>query len=197
MAIDWNKEIKIGGSGELVLPTKTTMNLLPQQSSTSNIGKIILWVILGVLLAALVGKFGIYDLFVAADNKEAELQTAQQNFESLAAQLSDYDEVQAEYRSYVGIESGDEESIDALRAMELVASAIEPSATVTAAGASGTTLTVTIKDIPLDSVGRLADTLRAQPLVSDVAVSTANSSDEANVTAMLQITLTSEAEKGK
>ena len=196
MAIDWNKEITLGGSGQMVLPTKTTMNLLPQQTSSVNVGKIVLWVVLGLLLAALVGKFGIADRLAAVGDTQAKVDSAQHELDDKLAKLADFEDVQAEYRSYTG--NGSEDSgIDALRAMELVATAIEPSATVTAAGSSGNMLTVGVKDISLDAVGRLADTLRAQPIVENVVVIKADSSDESNVTAMLQITLDPTAEEGR
>ena len=196
MAIDWNKEITLGGSGQMVLPTKTTMNLLPQQTSSVNVGKIVLWVVLGLLLAALVGKFGIADRLAAVGDTQAKVDSAQHELDDKLAKLADFEDVQAEYRSYTG--NGSEDSgIDALRAMELVATAIEPSATVTAAGSSGNMLTVGVKDISLDAVGRLADTLRAQPIVENVVVIKADSSDETNVTAMLQITLDPTAEEGR
>ena len=198
MAIDWNKEIKIGGDSSVVLPTKTTMNLLPQQSSSVNVGKIVLLALLALVLLALIGKFGIADRYAAVSARQSELATAQTTYDAVKGKLADYDEVQAEYRSFVG-NASDDETLDALPAMQLVASAVEPSATVTAVGVRDTLVTVNVKDISLDNLGRLADTIKAQPMVSDVAVTKAANSDESNVTAMLQITLEggSTSKKGK
>ncbi len=198
MAIDWNKEIKIGGDASAVPPTKTTMNLLPQQGESVNVGRIVLLGLLALALLAVVGKFGIVDRFAAVSARQGDLATAQAAYDEVKGKLVDYDEVQAEYRSFVG-NASDDETIDALLAMELVAQAVEPSATVTAVGARDTLVTVNVKDISLDNLGRLADTIKAQPMVSDVAVTKAANSDEANVTAMLQITLNggSDSKKGK
>ena len=171
MAIDLNKPIGAAPAASMALPSKTGMNLLVRESKTRGAWK---YVLAGLILAALVGlfaKFAVFDVLAQVDLKNAELHAVQQELSAVEMQLANYDEVLDEYRSYTGI--ANDGALDALAVMDMVGSVIQPSATVTAASTSEGMLVVNVKDISLDDLGKLADTLRSQSMIENVVVTTA------------------------
>ncbi len=208
MALDLNKPIGAAPAASMALPTKKTMNLLVHESKTRGAWKYVLAVAALVLLVALFAKFAVFDVFEQVNLKQVELNGVQQELAGVEKQLDNYDAVLEEYRSYTGITS--EGAIDALAVMDMVGRVVQPKATVTAASTSNGTLVVNVKGITLDALGKLADTLRAEPMVESVAVTTATeaaSSDKTGeeaeseadktVAASLQITLVNAEEGGQ
>ena len=172
MALDLNKPIGAAPAASTALPTKRGMNLLVRESKTRGVWKYLLALAVVALLGAAFAKFAIFDVFEQVNHKNAELAAAQQELEAVQKQLENYDSVLEEYRSYTGIST--EGAIDALSVMDMVGTVVQPRATVTAASTSDGTLVVNVKGITLDELGKLADTLRAQPMVESVAVTMAN-----------------------
>ena len=208
MAFDLSKPIGAAPAASMTLPTKKTMNLLVRESKTRGAWKYALAAAVLALLVALFAKFAVFDVFEQVNLKNAELYGAQQELAGVEKQLSNYDAVLEEYRSYTGIASDD--AIDALAVMDMVARVVQPKATVTAASTSNGILVVNVKGITLDELGKLSDTLRGEPMVEAVAVTTATEANSSNktdegaeseadktVAASLQITLASVKEVGQ
>ena len=191
MAIDWNREITLGGSGQSkgAIPTKTTMNLAPRDTLKFDIRKVVLAALALALAIGLFTKFAVIDVYSQVQSRQTELDQQQQILNGMQSRINDYDAVLDEYRSYAASSLGGMEGHDALEVMGLVSRIIEPAAAVTAASTNGKALTVNVKDIPLDRLGQLSDELKADPLVSDVSVSTANTTSDGNVTASIVVTL--------
>ncbi|MBQ9021418.1 MAG: hypothetical protein IJ113_05340 [Eggerthellaceae bacterium] len=204
MALDLNKPIGVSASSaSMALPTKKTMNLLVRERKTRGAWKYVLAALGLALLVGLFAKFAVFDVLAQVDLKRSELYAAQQELSAVQSQLENYDAILEEYRSYTGIAS--DGSTDALVVMNMVATLVQPRATVTAASTSDGSLLVNVKDITLDDLGKLADALRNDAMVADVAVTTASDisskseegSESTNkVSATLQITLSSGAEEG-
>ena len=203
MAIDLNKPIGApSGASTSSLPSKTYINLLVHEKKASGLWKYLLAALLLALLVGLFAKFAVFDVFAQVGLKQTELHAAQMELEAAQQQLGDYEATLEEYRSYTGITQGD--VIDALDVFDMVAASIQPKATVTAASTSGGALVVNVKDISLDDLGKLADALRAEPLVESVVVDSASDStagaeeqENTNVSATLRMTLVSAGGEGE
>ena len=193
--IDFSKPITLGASG--AAPTKTSMNLLPPDTTKVNMGRFILWALIIIALVALFAKFFVLDRYALIATKQSELATQQATLTAVQAQLANYGEIQTAYRSYGGNIDKGKVVVDAREAADLVAKIVEPRATVTGFGTDGERLTINVKDVTLDTVGAIANSLKAQPLVADAqAVTAANTSDaDRNVTAMIEVTLQIESEE--
>ena len=207
MAIDLNRPIGQSKGPAAALPSKKSINLLVRESKSHNAWKYALVAFVLAALVALFAKFAVFDVYKQLDLKRAELHAAKQELAAVEKQAEGYDAVLEEYRSFVG--TGQDSFVDALEVMDLVASVVEPNATVSAVSASGGMVQVNVKDIALGSLGQLADDLREDPLVEEVSVSAANeeaaggegveadgeSAREKSVSATLQITLVAPVEE--
>lgn len=209
MALDWNKEIslstildlarpKSGGSkGSSAYPTKTTMNLYQGDSSTTDIRKVVL---VGVLLAAgiaLFVKFGVLDQLALLSQKEGELAQQQALVAAAMSNTQDYDELKEVYEAYLAQYGAG--SVDATSVLDLVETHVKGSAAVSNIVLADGVLTLTLNDVSLETVGKLANDLRKQPMVSAVNVSTATmqESEGQKTVATLVITLlTTSSEEG-
>lgn len=202
MALNWNQEITLSsiknlfkggkkGSAQVTTdyPTKTTMNLYQVDPKSTNLRTLVLAGILGLLCLVAFVKFGILDQFARVSQKEAELATQQQMVMSMMGSMEGYDAVKEEYDGFVA-RYGDA-PVDAIAVLDMVEQRVKPHATVTAIVLSDTTLTLTLRDVPLNTVGDLAKDLEGQPLVDKVNVQTASTQhDEGqNTVATLVVTL--------
>lgn len=201
MALDWKKEVSLsslkglfGGKkgaskGSTAYPTKVTMNLYQGDTKTTSLLNV---VIVGVILAvaiALFVKFGVIDQLALVSQKQGELAEQQSTLMSFRGSVEDYDEIKELYDSYM-VRYG-EGSSDAISVLDLVEQHVKNVAQVTSIVLSEDTLTLTLYDVPLDSVGNLAKDLEGQDLVSSVHVSTATTADSEgqNTVSTLVVTL--------
>lgn len=195
MALDWNKEITIGGPSKKAsseYPSKTTMNLAATEGRTVNLRNTILVGILLLVLVVLFAKFAVADFYGQVSQKQAELSTQKAQLAQVESKLANYDSVKAEYESYGTYVTGSSAAqVDALTVLNLVDQQIMPSARVTAINLKDNSLSLSLTNVSLDTIGNLVKTLNAQSIVSNVSVSTAANSATAasDVTATMVITL--------
>lgn len=211
MALDWNKEVSFssivnlvtrGKKGEAATttdyPTKTWMNLYQVESKKTNVRTIVLASVLALLCIVAVVKFGVIDQFAVVHVKEAELERQQQALLEVSSQGAEYTEVRELYEGYqLRYGSGD---IDVIDVLDLIERQVKPAAKVSAITFSDTTLTLTLRDVTLDTVGILSQQLRDQDIVESVYVSTAQAEGRATgsaekTSATLVITLVSNDEE--
>lgn len=180
MALDWGKEITFSGlrkgakKGKAEYPSKKYMNLLVKDQKTIELRRAVPFALLLIVLVAAFVKFGVYDFYDRVNQKQAQFNQQQQTLTLLEAQLSDYDEVLAEYEAYESshLSTGDD-VVSVVDALALVDKYIAPAATVASIDVQGNTMSLTLTNITLDGVGALVSVLDAQPIVADVSVSTA------------------------
>ncbi|MFZ2755322.1 MAG: hypothetical protein WAY93_00500 [Atopobiaceae bacterium] len=197
MALDWNKPIHLsdvtrktsGGSG---YPSKTTMNLAETVTTNeTDLRKVIPLAAVLLVAVLLFVKFGVVDMFGQVTERQAALATEQGRVSAIESKLTDYDSVKAEYQGYSSSSSKGE--ADAVSVLDMVEQQVMPSASVTGITLKDNVLTLTIQNVTLDTVGKLADVLRGQSLVSNVSVATAktSASSGSNVIATVTVTLVS------
>ena len=197
MAIDWNKEITFAGLGKkrhaakAVYPEKTYMNLVVRDKVSLDVRRVVLLAAFLVVFVALFAKFGVWDFFDRVNQGRAQLAQEEVALSQLEDDLQNYGAVQEEYESFDSNAVGDGDTVGALDALALVEGSIRSSATIVEATYESNTLSLDLTDITLDSVGELAGALKAQPIVSDVLVSTATNQGKSTtgVTATMVITL--------
>ena len=194
MALDWGKEITISGlkkgssKGKAVYPSKTYMNLLVKDERVIELRRAVPLALLLIVLVAAFVKFGVYDFYDRVNQKGAELAKQEQTLAMLETQLSDYNEVLAEYEAYESAHmSADAETVSVVEALGIVDQFIAPYASVASVDVQGNTMSLTLANITLDGVGELVSTLDAQPNVASVSVS--NAATERNETSDVLVSM--------
>lgn len=202
MALDWNKEIDFsalrrGGSSDSDYPSKTAMNLYQREGVTLSRGQALRYGILLVAFIALFTYFAVYTPLNAVSQKQAELSRAQAALAPISQQVSNYDAVQQEYNSYA--RATNSSGIDAAGVLNMIETQVKPKCTVGQITLKDTTLTLTLSDVSLDTVGSIVQDLGTQSGVSNVSVATAKTNqqdDSSGVVATLSITLSPAVQSG-
>ena len=197
MALDWSKEISFSGlkkgAGRRndAMPSKTGINLVASEKSSSFSGRNVVIAVVLVAAVALFLKFGVFDLYGQVDAKRAELNAQQQQLASIRNQLAGYDDLLAEYESYgAGKVAEGVKSVDVTVAFRLVDECVAPYASVSSLGLVEDELMLQVADTTLDRVGAITSALEQQPEVSEVSVSNATtkqSSGGAAATVMVKL----------
>ena len=209
MALNWNQEVSFASIKNLLTrkkgedapvtgyPTKTTMNLYQQDETKVRLSTIVLAGVLGLVVIVAIAKFGIIDPLSVVGAKEAELAHQQQLLAEASEGGAEYDEIAELYEGYQAVFSSS--GIDAIAVLDMVEKVVKPKAQVSQITFSDYMLTLTLNDVPLDTVGNLAKEIEKQDMVASVNVSTATASkgeSKKNV-ATLVITLVHEEEEAK
>lgn len=203
MALDWNKEISLstilglfnGNKGPKVgssaYPTKVTMNLYQGDAQTTDIRKLVATGVALTIAIVLFVKFGVLDQLALLSQKQGELAQQQSIAASLESGAADYDTVKEMYDSYMARYGGDQ--ADAIAILDMIEQQVMPSANVSAIVMSDGTITLTLYNVSLDTVGNLAKQLEGQSMVSNVNVTTATTqnTEGKNTVSTIVITLVS------
>lgn len=207
MALNWNQEVSIASIKKLFTrkkgddapvtgyPTKTTMNLYQVDETKVRLSTVVLAAVLGLVVIVAVLKFGILDPLTVVGAKQAELERQQQLLAEASAGTADYAEITELYEGYQTLFAS--KGIDAIAVLDLVERVVKPTAKVSQITFSDYMLTLTLNDVPLDTVGTLAKQLETQSMVQSVNVSTATTTkgEGRNTIATLVITLVHEEEE--
>lgn len=200
MALDWNKEISFsglkkkggGGGDKSAYPTKRYINLAPRNAKEFNAKSTIPKIVVAAVVAVLLLKFGVFDLFGQVGARQAALDAENARTSQLQTQLADYNKVLFEYESYESTSlSLDKESVNALDALSIVDRIVAPAASVKSLSYGDNVMSLTLTNISLDGLGELANRLKAEDEVVNVSVSTAatQATDSADVSAAMVVTL--------
>lgn len=203
MAIDWNKEVSFSGlmkSGSSTrrdgYPTKTHMNFAGAEKKQVDKRRVVIVAIVGIIVLGVVLKFGVFDFVGQVAMKNMELDHQRQELAEVEQNLVGYDEVLAEYQSYVSNQlASDSEAIDAMEALRIVEDVVMPAASVTSLDYKDNQITLNLANTTLARVGDVANVLDEDPMVASVNVSTAAAGQTQgnDVTVTMTITLQKEA----
>lgn len=199
MALDLKKEInfsevfgKLGrGSrmGSSAFPSKTTMNLYQGDEQSTDIRKVILVGVLLTIGIAVFVKVGVLDQLDMLNKKEGELAEQRALLAATNASAGEYDSVKESFDAFKARYG--EGSADAIAVLDMVEQRVMPVTTVTSISLADETLTLTLYNVPLDTVGNLAKDLETQEMVQSVNVSTATTqnAEGQNTVSTLVVTL--------
>ncbi|MBO7674981.1 MAG: hypothetical protein J6S63_08225 [Atopobiaceae bacterium] len=209
MALDWKKEISLGdvvsflkkdkkpgGGGSSAYPTKTTMNLYQGDTQTTNVRKLVVTGIVLALAIVVFVKFGVLDQLARVSQKEGELAAQKQLAMTMTQAYGDFDEVKELYDAYEARLGSN--ALDIIAILDMVEQNVKTKADVTAIVVADGTLTLTLYNVPLDTVGDLAKQLEGQELVqaANVTTVTTQNAEGQNTVSTLVVTLVS-AEGGE
>lgn len=200
MALDWNKEISFSGLAKSAsaarkdeYPTKRYMNFVAVERRKVNLKRVVPLGILGVVVLALVLKFGVFDFVGQIAQKNAEIDRQRQDLAAIEQNLTNYDSVLSEYQSYVSTQlASDATAVDGMSVLALIDEVVTPKASIASLDYKDNVLTLNLFNTSLANVGELANELDDDPLVESVTVSTAaaGQSNENDVTVAMTVTLT-------
>lgn len=198
MALDWSKEISFSGlkKGKTKMnseyPSKTYMNLSVAKAGSRISTRSIPLIVVLVVILGLIIKFGVIDFYARVGQAEAALEQQRVQLEEMNTAIAGYDELLEEYESYDTEHlAPDASTVSAMSVMEMVQKVVVPHASIESIDLSGNVLTMSVKDINLNSTSTLVNLLYQQPLVKSVTVSTASTNGQTaeDVTTTMVVTL--------
>ena len=177
------------------MPSKKTMNFARRQSNF-NPKKVIPIILVIVILAAVLVKFGVMDPLDKKTAAYSELSYKQVQLAALNAQLTGYEELEQEYGrySYGWMNETEISLVSRIEALNLVEKQIANKATIKDMAINNNVLTLNIYGITLKEASDMVAKLEQNALVESAAVynATAEAAEEAEI--FMSIILTKEAE---
>lgn len=172
-------------------PVKRTLNLMIRERQSPEPSKWIPGVLVVLLLAAVFGKFAVMDRFDRLNEAEADLLSLKNEVESMRQAMTDYNEVRDNYNKY-NFNGYDKTIPDRLDVLELLEREVFPVCQINNLSITGRTLSMSLSGLSLNQVSALITSLKADPLVESVMVSTTGysaDSDDIAGTANMTVTL--------
>ena len=177
------------------MPSKKTMNFARRQSNF-NPKKVIPIILVIVIVAAVLVKFGVMDPLDKKSAAYADLSYKQVQLAALNAQLTGYEELEQEYGrySYGWMNETEISLVSRIEALNLVEKQIANKATIKDMAINNNVLTLNIYGITLKEASDMVAKLEQNALVESAAVynATAEAAEEAEI--FMSIILTKEAE---
>ena len=177
------------------MPSKKTMTFARRQSNF-NPKKVIPIILVILIVAAVLVKFGIMDPLDKKSAAYSELSYKQVQLAALNAKLADYDELEQEYGrySYGWMNETEVSLVSRIDALNLVEKQIANKAVIKNMAVNNNVLTLNIKGITLKEASDMVAKLEMNDLVESAAVynATAEAAEEAEI--FMSIILTKEAE---
>ena len=177
------------------MPSKKTMNFARRQSNF-NPKKVIPIILVIVIVAAVLVKFGVMDPLDKKSAAYSELSYKQVQLAALNAQLTGYEELEQEYGrySYGWMNETEISLVSRIEALNLVEKQIANKATIKDMAINNNVLTLNIYGITLKEASDMVAKLEQNALVESAAVynATAEAAEEAEI--FMSIILTKEAE---
>ncbi len=184
-------------------PQKTGINMNMHEKRTGAAATAVAGAAVIVLLAAAVAKFGVIDLYRRQDAAQAAYNGVHQQYTSMQEELTGYDKVLTEYRTYSmdwlsGADEGDTRfvSVSRTEVLDLVEQKMMTRGTVSSVRVYDDTVTVEMTGMNLDEISRMVDDLEAQPMVARALLNIAETEKDQPASVLsftLQITLQKEA----
>ena len=153
------------------IPTKKTLNLCMKEKSLISPMLFVPILVIILVLAAVIGYFGVYKRFEAVNEAQAKLDATEARLQQVLDSMSDptYDELKKEYNRYY-YEDYDTSIADKLDVLELLERRIFPVSSMRSLSISGKTISTSLTGLTLEQVSELIKNLNAEPLVESVAV---------------------------
>lgn len=195
MALDWNKPIgkpknpADQASKGAVSAEKDTINLMVRSNREIDARKAVPLAVILVVVVALFAKFAVFDPLSQVSQKQTELSQQQSAVAAAESKLTGYDDLKAQYDSYLGT-SSTSSSVSAEQVMSLIDARVASRAQVSSLSFDSGKVSIVLDEVSLDTVGDIATSLGQDDIVSNVTVSTASAqTSTTNVTATLVVTL--------
>lgn len=187
------KEKKASPKG-MKLPSKTYINLAQKESKKRDVVTSILGLILIVILAGCVAKFGVIDQIARQNLAEAEYNTTHSQYLVMQQAVADYPKVEERYRTYSRkwMENSADDglvTVDRTDALDLVEQYLRSVGTVNSVSIKGTVMVADMSGMNLQQISAMLARVEQQPIVASAALNIASTEDQAEES-MLDFTLT-------
>lgn len=158
------------------IPSKQTINLMIREKNLSHPTRLIPILILIILGANAFAQFAVIRRLNQVKQAEAEWAQMCYNLQMIEDSYADYDEVKAEYNRYT-YQNFDRSIPDRLQILDMLEQKVFSVCTAHSLSITKRTVSMTLGGLDLAQTSELIASLRAEPMVEDVRVSSSTSSE--------------------
>lgn len=194
MNITKEKEKKKAAPKGKKLPSKTYINLAQKESRKKDVVTSVLGLVLILIVAGCVAKFGVIDQLERLDRAEREYNATHDQYLIMQQAVADYPAVEEKYRTYSRkwMEDSAEEglvTVDRTEVLTMVEKYLRTQGTVKSLSIQGTVMVVNMSDMNLRQISAMLAKVEQQPLVARALLNVASSEDQ-ETTEILDFTVT-------
>lgn len=173
---------------KISIPTKTTLNLCMKEKSVISPALFVPLLIIVLVLAAVIGYFGVYKQFERVKIAQADLDETKAQLQAILDKIEDYDDVQKEYNRY-NYEGFDSTISDPITVLGLLERQIFPVSTVRTLSIDNKTIRMTLTGLAMNDVATLVSKLEEEESVDNVTFTTYTSQEE-EIISIVNMTIT-------
>lgn len=171
-------------SSKSVFPSKKTINLAVKEKSQMRFAVAFPLILLILAAAAAFSKYGVYDRFEQVRAAEAQVASLQAQKDTVSASLTDYDEVEAEYKRFSTkwMTDAERESVDRTDMLSIVEEELANRYKILNESANGNIISLKIAGANLSDVAKVVTNLNKRSDVTNVEIFNATNKEEHTVT---------------
>lgn len=159
-------------------PHKVGINLNMREKQTGTVLTLVIGCAAIVLLAGLAAKFGVIDQYRRLSQAEEAYAQVHRQYETVQEELSDYDKVLNEYRSYSMDWTGEDDTglfsnVSRQDVLDLIETEMMPNGTVTSIQVLGNSVLVNMSGMTLARISEMFRVIEQNPIVDRVELNVA------------------------
>ena len=159
-------------------PHKVGINLNMHEKRTGTVLTLVIGCAAIVLLAGLVAKFGVIDQYRRLSQAEEDYAQVHRQYETVQEELSDYDKVLNEYRSYSMDWTGEDDTglfsnVSRQDVLDLIETEMMPNGTVNSIQVLGNSVLVNMSGMTLARISEMFRVIEQNPIVDRVELNVA------------------------
>ena len=159
-------------------PHKVGINLNMREMQTGTVLTLVIGCAAIVLLAGLVAKFGVIDQYRRLSQAEEAYAQVHRQYETVQEELSDYDKVLNEYRSYSMDWTGEDDTglfsnVSRQDVLDLIETEMMPNGTVNSIQVLGNSVLVNMSGMTLARISEMFRVIEQNPIVDRVELNVA------------------------
>lgn len=167
----------------LKLPTKTWVNLAKREDNSKNVATVVLGIFAIAVLSFCVAKFGVIDQLARQQEAESAYNAVHAQYTAMQASVSQYPEIEQEYRTYSRSWMQKEDSamfvrVDRMDVLDLIETQLMPNGTVNTVYVQGDIMTVTMSGMNLTGISDMFRSLQQQSIVESASLNIASTTQD-------------------
>lgn len=200
-------DMKIGAKKGTVgkLPSKKTINLAQREKHTESLLTLGIGIVVIAVLVICTAKFGVIDQYARLSAAESRYNKVHSDYVSVMEALENYDDVEAEYRTYSRkwLHDGEDStlvSVDRALVLDLLEDKMRRAGTVNSISVQESAMMVSMSDMNLSEISRMMADIKADPIVQSATLTiaeTENDTTEAKLDFVIVVALQPVAEEGE
>ncbi len=174
-ALTLNKPVKSAAKGRIKLPVKHSINLAGAGEKPLNMKIGVPAIILILIAAVALGKFGVADRFAALSKANGEVSDLKFRLSETYAKIDQYSELEEKYAhyTYTGMTEEELSRVDRTETVKMIERVVLPSSSLAGWSITGNQLTITASAKTLQEINVIAQRLEEEEIVSYCQVTTA------------------------